>query len=133
MTLSKTLYGKENQKKMARNTLIKDIEQGGLKLCHYPTKVKAIKQICNISDSNWKVLPKYFPNCKDLNLYFSANHKLFTKEKMLNFYIDIHNLYMSNFKKELITTQYILEQSLWLNKYIEINNETVYWRSWINA
>ncbi len=40
---------------------------------------------------------------------------------------------MSNFKKEPITTQYILKQSLWLNKYIEINNETVYWRSWINA
>ncbi len=52
---------------------------------------------------------------------------------MPNFYIDIHNLYMSNFKKEPIATQDILEQSLWLNKYIEINNETVYWRSWINA
>ncbi len=40
---------------------------------------------------------------------------------------------MSNFKKEPITTQDILEHSLLLNKYIEINNETVYWRSWINA
>ncbi len=38
---------------------------------------------------------------------------------------------MSNFKKEPIKTQDILEQSLWLNKYIEINNETVHWRSWI--
>ncbi len=40
---------------------------------------------------------------------------------------------MSNFKKETITTLDRLEQSLWLNKYIEIHNETVYWRSWINA
>ncbi len=40
---------------------------------------------------------------------------------------------MSNFKKEPIKTQDILEQSLWLNKYIEINNETVYLRSCINA
>ncbi len=40
---------------------------------------------------------------------------------------------MSNFKKEPITTQDIIEQSVWLNKYIEINNETVYWRSWINV
>ncbi len=40
---------------------------------------------------------------------------------------------MSNFKKESITCQYILEQLLWLNKYIEINNENVYWRSWIDA
>ncbi len=51
--------------RIAQNTLIKNIEQCGLKLCHYPTKVKAlklfwIKQFCNILDSNWKVLPKYF-------------------------------------------------------------------------
>ncbi len=123
-------------KNKIQNTLIKNIEQCGLKLCHYPTKVKAltiswIKRFCNISDSNWINLPKYFLNCKDLNLFFSANHKLFTKEKMPNFYIDKHNLYMSNFKKEPITTHDILEQSLWLNKYIEINNETVHWRSWI--
>ncbi len=43
--------------KFAQNTLIKNIEQGGLKLCHYTTKVKAlklswIKWFCNISDSN---------------------------------------------------------------------------------
>ncbi len=40
---------------------------------------------------------------------------------------------MINFNKEPIRTQDILEQSLWINKYIEINIETVYWRSWINA
>ncbi len=28
--------------KIAQNILIKNIEQGGLKLCHYPTKVKAL-------------------------------------------------------------------------------------------
>ncbi len=30
-------------RKNSENTLIKNIEQGGLKLCNYPTKVKAIK------------------------------------------------------------------------------------------
>ncbi len=54
-------------------------------------------------------------------------------EKIPIVYIDIHILYMGNFKKEPITTQDIHKQSLWLNKYIEINNETVYWRSWINT
>ena len=48
--------------KIAQNTLIKNIDQGGLKLCHYPTKVKAlklfwIKRLCNESDANWKSLP----------------------------------------------------------------------------
>ncbi len=41
----------------------------------------------------------------------------------------VNTLYMSNFKKEPTTTQDILEQSLWLNQDIEINNETLYWRS----
>ncbi len=47
--------------------------QGGLKLCHYPTKVKAlklswIKGLCNEPEANWKSLPKYLYNCNDLNL-----------------------------------------------------------------
>ncbi len=62
--------------KSSQNTLIKNINEGGLKLFHYPTKVKAlklswIKRPCDESDANWKCLPKLF----DLNLYFSANHK----------------------------------------------------------
>ncbi len=40
---------------------------------------------------------------------------------------------MSNFNKEPTKAQDIIEQSLWLNKYIEINNKTLYWRSWINS
>ncbi len=59
--------------------LIKNIEQGGLKLCHFSTKVKALKlawlkRLCDKTDERWKFLPKYFYNCNNLNLYFSANH-----------------------------------------------------------
>ncbi len=42
--------------------------------------------------------------------------------KLLEFYIDIYNLCMNNFKKVPATAQDILEQFLWLNKYITINN-----------
>ncbi len=47
---------------------------------HYPTKVKAlkllwIKRLCNNTDANLKILTKYFYNCDNLNLFFSANHK----------------------------------------------------------
>ncbi len=35
--------------------------------------------------------------------------------------------------KELATAQDILEQSLCLNKYIKISNNTAYWKPWINA
>ncbi len=29
--------------KISKNTLVKNIDEGGLKLCHYPTKVDALK------------------------------------------------------------------------------------------
>ncbi len=45
--------------KIAQNTLIKNIDQGGVKLCHYPTKVKAlklswIKRLYNNTNANCK-------------------------------------------------------------------------------
>ncbi len=47
--------------------------------------------------------------------------------------MNIHELYMGNFKKQPITAQHILEQSLWLNKYITIKNKCIYWQSWKKA
>ncbi len=57
----------------------KYINQERLNLCHYPTKIKAlklswIKRLCNESATKFYSLRKYFYNCNDLNLYFSANH-----------------------------------------------------------
>ncbi len=40
---------------------------------------------------------------------------------------------MSHFKNEPNTSQDILEQSLWLNNNIKINNKIIYWKSWTNA
>ncbi len=40
---------------------------------------------------------------------------------------------MNNFKKEPTTAQDIIEQSLWLNKSINIYNKMVYWKLWITA
>ncbi len=40
---------------------------------------------------------------------------------------------MSHFKKEPNTSQDILEQSLWLNNNITINNKIAYCKSWTKA
>ncbi len=40
---------------------------------------------------------------------------------------------MENFKKEPRTAQDILEQSIWINKDIIINNKCIYWKSSKNA
>ncbi len=40
---------------------------------------------------------------------------------------------MGNFKKEPRTAKDILEQSIWINKDITINNKCIYRKSWKNA
>ncbi len=95
--------GRKNSQ-IIQNTLIKNINEGGLRLCHYLTKVDAlklswIKIVYSDIDANWKTLPKHFYGCNDLKLYFSANHKILNNNKNISpFYRDMHNLFMKNFK-----------------------------------
>ncbi len=73
-------------------------------------------------------------NCNDLNLYFSAKHKLLKSIKEIpSFYKDIHDLYINNFKKEPTTAQNIFKQSIWLNDQITINNKCIISKSWKNS
>ncbi len=111
--------------KIAHKTLLQKIEKRGLKLCHFPTKVNAlklswVKRLTSDNDSSWKILPKHFYKCDNLNIYFGANHKLLHKEKLPNFYIDIHNLYMQNFKQPSNNLIHMLNQSLWSNENLKI-------------
>ncbi len=105
MTLFKFYMGRKTAK-IAQNTLIKNIDEGGLKFCHYPTKVDAltlswIKRLCSNREANWKPLPKLFYNYDNLNLYFSANHKLLNnKNNIPPFYKDINILVYENFKNK---------------------------------
>ncbi len=66
---------------IAQKTLLRKIEKGRLKLCHFPTNVNAlklswVKRLTSDNDSSWKILPKHFYKCDNLNVYFGANHKL---------------------------------------------------------
>ncbi len=112
-------------------TLIENIENGGLKLCHVETKVKALrlswlKCLTSESQSNYKILPRVFYKCSNLHTYFDANHKVLNTNTIPSVYTEIHKVYMSLFKQEPINTTEILDQSLWLNQNISINNKYVY-------
>ncbi len=125
--------------KIAQKTLINNIDNGGLKLCYFLFKVDSlklslIKRLCDDTDANWNILPKFLYGCDDLNIYFSVNHKIINKKnKIPSFYKDIHDLFMGNLKKEPRTAQDILEQSIWINKDITINNKCIDWKSCKNA
>ncbi len=67
--------------KISQHTLIRNIENGGLKLCHIEIKVKALrlswlKYITSETQSNYKILFRVFYKCSNVQTYFDANHKL---------------------------------------------------------
>ncbi len=49
-----------------------------------------------------------------------------------NFYIDIHNLFMTFFKNGPECISDILNESLWLNDNIRVNKNYLYLKSWEN-
>lgn len=124
--------------KISKRTLIQNITKGGLKLCDYDTKVKALKlswvsRLTTDDTANWKILPKHFFNNIDLTIYFNAHQNIIKNHSIPVFYKDIHNLWMTKFKYEPSCYKEILEESLWLNKYITINNKPVCWKSWMDS
>ncbi len=123
--------------KLSKATLTQNINNGGLKMCYFQIKIKAlqlswIKHFTNLKDSTWKLLPQHFYKCSNLFFYFNANHDQLHTNKTPTFYLDIHKEYMKHFKQTPNNISDILDQSLWPNKHITIQNKPVYWKHWQN-
>ncbi len=87
-----------------QKTLIQQIGKGGLTLCHFEMKVKAlkllwVKRFTSNNESTWKILLKFFYQRHNLETYFKANHQLLTKLQIPTFYLKIDNLFMKFFIK----------------------------------
>ncbi len=91
-----------------------------------------VKRLCSENDATWKILPQHFFQFKNRDLYFSGNHPLLSKQPIPSFYSELHTIYMNHFKKEPDNILQILNQSLWLNKYITVNNKFLHIKSWEN-
>ena len=77
--------------KIAYNTLIQDIENGGLKLIDLKTKVKSLSMswIRRLGDANcgkWKAIPKLIYKTNDLNFFFKCNSKPISSNVLPRFY-----------------------------------------------
>ncbi len=57
-------------------------------------KLSWVKRLTSDNGSTWKIVPKLFYQCHNLDTYFKANHHLLTKQQIPTFYLDIHNLFM---------------------------------------
>ncbi len=107
----------------------KNIENGSLKLFHFETKIKAlqlslIKSMSTEEASTWKIFPKHFFNCNNLDRHFSSNHRMLSNKEIPLFYKEIHTQFMKYFKQEPTNLQDILNQSIWYNNWIKMVRTT---------
>jgi exonuclease III len=121
--------------KIAQQTLIQEIAKGGLKLCHFETKIKAlklswVKRLYIGKDANWTILPSLFYTTTNLEQFFKGNHPLTSKHLIPNFYLDIYKLYSKYFKLDPTDLTQILNQPLWANSYITVNNKSIHVKEW---
>ncbi len=60
---------------------MQNIPKEGLKLCHFKTKVKAlklswVKRLFTNNNATWTILPQFFYNCNILNILFNGRYAL---------------------------------------------------------
>ncbi len=112
--------------KFSQQTLIQSIQNGGLKLCNFETKVKAlilcwVKGYVAMTMQHTPFYHKYSVNAPKLNILFSGNHILPSKLNISRFYTDVYNLYIENFNKEPLTIMETLNLLLWYNSFLNSN------------
>ena len=127
--------GKVN--KIARNTVIKQIEQGGLKMTDMTSKIKSlkitwIKRAINNPTSSWKLIIddmvgipfEYLVRCTGVHQNLL--------DKLPKFYRNIMNDLntIRNNKSDVISE--ILHETIWLNKNITVDQKTIFWRRWFH-
>ena len=86
--------------KISQKTQIQEIKNGGLKLCHFQTKVESlqlswVKRLSEPLHLTWTIIPKYYYKTKHINLLFGAKNDLTPKLKIPTFYKNIHNIYIT--------------------------------------
>ena len=119
--------------KIAYNTLIQDIKKGGLKLVDFEMKVKSlkinwIKRLVDKDTTKWKAAALTFLKSKDMEFYFSCNK---SKQKIYPlFYQEIQHAWSDITRMKTAEPINVLNQTIWNNRYILINNKPVMWDKW---
>jgi exonuclease III len=120
--------------KIAYDILIQQIEDGGLKLVDFEDKVKSlkvmwVKRFSDESKGRWKAAPRFFYKTSNLERYFNFNTG---KVKLTyKFYEEIKKCWTELQHFDLANSQSILNQCIWNNKYITMNNKPIIWEKWI--
>ena len=124
--------------KIKHGTLCMDYSKGGLKKCDIVSKVQSLKlswvsRLYDESNHAWKKLPKFLiHNYVGDEFQFQTNsimHK-FVLEKFSNFYKSLFQQWSVTYNSDLKAASCIASQQLWYNRFITINNKTVFFPQW---
>ena len=119
---------------IAYNVMIQNIENGGLKLVDFESKVKSlkvefVKRLLQNKDGKWRATASHFFQTNNLNSYFMCNrgpcnimdHKFY--ETTLQYWSELQEV-------KVPTAEIIYNQTIWDNRYITIQNRPFLWRLW---
>jgi hypothetical protein len=110
--------------KISQKTLIQSIEKGGLKLCHFETKVKAlqvswVKRLLSEKTATWKILPQFFYGETNLDKTFQSKTSKFRNKSIPVFYKSIYDNFSKYFQRDPENLTQILIQPIWNNHHIK--------------
>ncbi len=119
--------------KVKWNTIISDIEHGGMSMPHFPTIVKAakamwIKRMLSGDDANWKKLALYLACINSFEL--SCKNDAVYVNSMTSFYEQILSAWFEYQSIKPQTAKEIRDEILWNNRFILIDNKPVWYKKW---
>ena len=118
--------------KIAKNCIISEIENGGLKMPDFQLKVQAlqaawIRRMIQSKNKSWIELLKYFYKTRDLHMFFASKPVIQTVyDKIPQFYSDILRTWQMLNNIEPTHVMDILNEVLWHNRFITIEQKPMF-------
>lgn len=122
--------GKHHVKKCV---LVQQIEDGGIKMPDIASKIKALKitwvqRLC-YSDNQYTNLVKKILNVDNLYMFLKCKYNV-SFLKASPFYVQLIDSWYKLYCKEPETVNDIVNETLWLNSYIRVDNKPVFYKEW---
>jgi len=122
--------------KIKQETIIAGIEQGGLKMPHFPTivqssKIMWIKKLLDTTNGQWKKLAFMQMNVTPFGL-LCKNEERYV-EIMSSFYKQVLAAWYSFYSIKPNSVDEIRKEILWNNKFITIDSKPAFYKSWFKS
>ena len=124
------------QHKVKQRVVTQDYEHGGCKMIdlyemNKVQKIKVVKKILSSTEGAWKYTMKTIIKKSDLPMFLKSNFIMPTYN-ITAFYLDVLRYWKEIKYKEISSVEEILQQCIWYNEKIKINQNVIYSKSFID-